>query len=192
MINGALTQLTVIVIKVWMRLFHLIITIWGLFVLSGCLLISRPQPWPPDKVTLLQISWHYKYTLHAEVTNYIRFEFKNVKLNKKNFKYGSRVVSLRSPLAFLLFVRLLQALQECSQQCLIYGNRLFWEVTLHTQNCRCQRCNYNTEQNWYDFSGVLYTSSFFCLNALFLVGPWLSLWSAPLKLKVKLECQEIK
>ena len=55
----------------------------------------------------------------------IRFEFKNVKLNKKNFKYGSRVVSLRSPLAFLLFVRLLQALQECSQQCLIYGNRLF-------------------------------------------------------------------
>ena len=48
-----------------------------------CLLISRCQPWPQDKVTLLQISWHHNWT-----TNNI-------------------------PSLALLFDRLLQGFQNC-------------------------------------------------------------------------------
>ena len=81
------------VIKVWMRLFHLIITIWGLFALR--LLVSLSPRSSPDlrtHSTLLQISWHHKCDINLVISPHSLDHFG------------------------LLFDRLLQGFQNCQVQ----------------------------------------------------------------------------
>ena len=139
-------------IKVMLRLFYLIITIWALFAL--CLLvslISRCQPWPQDKVTLLQISWHHNLT-----TN-----------------------NIPSLALFCLtdYCKVFR-IAKCSQQCLIFESRPGEEWPSRSSpnypdSWEMQPSDQAKMPGWCSVNKLLISAS---SNAVFAgVGPWLSL-----------------